>query len=134
MPTRDVGNAVKTVQSIKPQNQDGDGAVNGNGVDRVGFEGCVAAFNAGAHTGSPTAVAITCKLQECDTIDGTYTDITGASVTIDDQNQHKELNVDLQGCERYIRAQMAVAFTGGTSPTIDIAADIVLGNPKTLPQ
>ncbi|MBN1253986.1 MAG: hypothetical protein JXA50_01765 [Deltaproteobacteria bacterium] len=130
---RDLGNEVKTLMAVKPQNQSGDGAVTGEEVDRLGFENCVIGFNAGAATGTPSAVAIACKLQECATSGGSFTDISGATVTIDAESQHKQLNVKLAGVKRYIKAVMTVAFTGGSSPTIDVGASIVLGNAKEVP-
>lgn len=129
---RDIGNEVKTLTAVQPQNKD-DGAVTGEEVDRQGFENCVVGFDSGAATGTPSAVAIVCKVQECAESGGSFADIAGMTVTIDDESQHKPLNVALAGVKRYIKAIMTVTLTGGSTPTINVGAQIVLGNPKTVP-
>jgi hypothetical protein len=40
--------------------------------------------------------------------------------------------IDLGGANRFIRAVTIVSFTGGTSPAILVAADIILGGEREL--
>lgn len=130
---RDMRSNVKTLTAVKPQNKDGDGAVTGVAIDRLTFREAVFSFNSGVATGSPTAVAIACKIQECDESGGTYADVAGATVDIDAADQHKEIELFLGPRKQFLKAVMTVTLTGGTSPAIDLSADVVLGNPVVLP-
>lgn len=129
---RDIGAYVKTAGSVVPQNS-AAATVNGTAVDRTGYESCVLQGLVGAATGTPTAVSVTFKLQE--SADGStgWADVTDASVEATAENSAVEADVNLAGALPYVRVVATVAFTGGTSPTIDVAGLLTLGGADSLP-
>ena len=129
---KDIGAYIKAVAGIGPQNAADGATVNGSGVDRQGLRSCVVAAHVGAVTGAPTATSIQFKLQKSDD-NSTFTDVSGASTTITAADSSAELDLDISGLKRYVRVVAAVSFTGGTSPTADIAATLILGGADKLP-
>lgn len=130
---RNIGAFIKTVVGIDPDNASA-GTINGAAIDRTGFESCVLHLAAGAASGAPTTQAIDAKLQE--SADGAtgWTDIEDAAVTqITADDTDGEVDVDLSGAKQFIRAVVEVAFTGGTTPAIPVAAAVVLGGPQEVP-
>jgi len=68
------------------------------------------------------------KLQESDTVGGTYTDVTGGGFTQLTDSGTETLHVDTRGLKSFIRLTETI---GGTStPTFDSAA-IVVGRKQT---
>ena len=134
IPTRkDIGAFIKAQAGINPQDS-AAATINGGAIDRQDFDSCVLHAAAGAATGAPTAQTVDAKLQ--DSPDGTsgWADIAGAAITqITADNAQAEVDIDLSGAKRYIRAIVAVGFTGGTTPTIPVAATVVLGGGRELP-
>jgi hypothetical protein len=128
----DIGNDIKVVRAIAPHSNSGSSS-NGPSIDRLGYASAVLFVDVGAVSGSPTSFTVDCKLQESD--DGsTWADVTGASIgTISTANTQKELNVDLRGRKRYIRAVLTASFSGGTSPTVLASAALVLGGSDKYP-
>ncbi len=120
---------VKTVKGIAPQAA--STAVNGNGIDRSGYNYAVVACETGATTGTPTSTSVAFKVQ--DSADNTtFADVSSATVTIADA-AHGEVNVDLRGLRQYIRVVATPTFVGGTSPTVQISASVVLGDAVVRP-
>lgn len=111
----------------------GSETINGTGIDRMtqgaqqGWMSCVLVLNVGTETGSPSSFTADCKLQESDSSGSGYTDISGAAVTQRTAAGQAFVNVNLKGVKRYIRAVTTVAISGGSSPTVPVAATIVLG-------
>jgi len=126
------GAHVKVVKGIAPQAA-AAGTVNGVTIDRLGFESCVVHVSTGAVSGEPTAQTVDVKLQ--DSADGTtWADLPGAVVSqITAGDAEAEADIDLRGARRYIRAVATVAFTGGTTPNIQLAATVVLGGARERP-
>lgn len=134
-----IGAYVKTVKGINPANA-AAGAINGPAIDRQGILSCELWHACGAATGSPSARTVDSKLQ--DSADGStgWADYnpdgagsgTAAQLTADNTEARKEIN--LAAAKRYIRTVETVAFTGGTSPAIPVAAGVVLGGADQLPQ
>jgi hypothetical protein len=129
----DIGSDIKVVRAIAPHSNSGSSSVNGPSIDRLDYASAVLFVDVGATSGNPTSFTVDCKLQESD--DGsTWADITGASIaTITTANTQKELNVDLRGRKRYIRAVLTASFSGGSSPTVLASAALVLGGANVYP-
>lgn len=135
----DSGAFVKTVKGIPVTNASA-GAINGAAIDRQGFLSCELWHAAGAATGTPTSRTVDAKLQ--DSADGStgWADYNpdgagsgaAAQLTANDTEARKAVN--LASAKRWIRVVETVAFVGGTSPAIPVAAAVVLGGADALPQ
>jgi len=124
--------SVKLQPAIRPQAA-AAGTVNGLSIDRLGFEDAVLLVSAGAVAGAPTAQTVDVKIQ--DSADGTtWVDVAGLAVEqITAGDTSKELGINLSPLRRYIRAVATVAFTGGTTPNIQLAVTIALGKSRVEP-
>lgn len=112
------------------------GADNGTGIDRTGYSSCTLFVMTGVDSGTPTSFTLNCKLQQSsdDGSSDAYADITDAAITaITAENTYAKVDVNLQGCEQYIRAVMTPAFVDGSSPKLFSASAIVLGGADSLP-
>lgn len=128
----DIGGEVKAIKAINPVDQ-AAGTVNGSAINRQGFLSAVLHCAAGAASGAPTAQTVDAKLQ--DSADGStgWADITGAAITqLTADNSEAQVDVDLGTAKKFIRAVVDVGFTGGTSPSIPVAATVILGGADTL--
>lgn len=131
--TRNIGAYIAATKGIKTQAA-AAGTVNGAAIDRVGRYSCVLQGSCGDATGSPSAQSVTHKLQH--SADGStgWADLDNAALTAFTANDSAgEVDVDLSGALRYIRAVAVVAFTAGTTPAIPVASTVVLGGSDTLP-
>lgn len=129
---RDIGAYIKAVSGIAPRADDGTAQVDGNTIDRSGYFSLVAHCQTGAVTGAPTAVSVEFKVQESD--DGTtWTDVPGASVTLTAADSSGEIDVNLETAKKNVRVVANSTFTGGTSPTVEIASAVILGGAEVLP-
>jgi len=132
--TNNIGAYIKGASTVSPQ-ASAAGAVNGSWIDRLNYQSCMLIVQSGAVTGTPTTQTLDSKLQSADDNSGTNAaDITGAAITqITTVNGFGTVSVDLLGARRWIRAVNTPGFTGGTSPTLQHAAQIVLGGGQVLP-
>lgn len=131
----DVGDIIKTIDGIHPANS-GATTINGPWQDRRGFQSCTVRGSNGAASGDPSSYTVDCKLQHASDSSGTgAADISGAAATqITADNSGQEFDVDLSSVsDGWIRAVVTVAFTGGSSPAVPVAATIVLGGASVLP-
>ena len=88
----------------------------------------------GAAAGSPTAQTLNAKLQDSDTVGGTYVDITDAAITeIAADDGVERVDVDLSGVKAFIRVVQTMVLTAGTSPTWPVKSDVILGGPVEVP-
>lgn len=82
----------------------------GNAVDTLGFEDCLVILDTGtANTGLST-----CKITECDTSGGSYTDITGAAFTAITTSNDVALyvgRINLEKRKRYLQFSYVSAGT-----------------------
>jgi len=88
----------------------------GTGIDIAAYDG-TGMFILHSAAGTGTTPTMNVKLQHCDTVDGTYADITGATFTEVDDTEGgaiEAIYVDLSAAKRYIRA---VATIAGTTPS-----------------
>ena len=98
------------------------GTTNGSGVDLINSDGpCFAFVWAGAFTGATT---LDLKIQECDTLGGTYADIPGAAIVQLTTGSHNRV-LNFKRTKRFARA---VQVVGGTSC---LAAAAIYGMKKS---
>lgn len=131
--SNNIGAYVKAVRGISPQDS-AAATINGASIDRLGFDSCVLHHTCGAASGTPTSFTAASKLQDSDDGSTGWADLTGAAATTlaaDDTEAQKD--IDLTGAKRYIRVVETVAFVGGTSPKVEVAATVVLGGAVTKP-
>ena len=136
-----IGAYVAVATSVEPQAA-AAGTINGAAIDRAARTNplsCVMHTIAGADTGAPTTLSVQSQLQHSPD-NSTWTNYTDPSTgnaaqaaALTAVNTENSLAIDLGNAYRYIRVQTVVAFTGGTSPTAEIAADLVLAGEDTLP-
>ncbi|MFZ5688669.1 MAG: hypothetical protein ACOY9Y_10940 [Bacillota bacterium] len=126
---KNLGEKTKLVAGIAPISRSA-GTANGTVIDRLGFLDAVVLLKVGAATGSPSAQGVAMKIQHGDAADGSdMADVTGAVIdALTADNAEAQLDIDLSGYKRYIRAVVITTFTGGTSPAIPSAVTIALGN------
>ncbi len=109
-------------------------------IDRRGFlSGVFAAIISGIE-GSPTAAKLSIAVTECDTSNGTFTNVSDPRVIVDGVDEWDidltattpalAVNVDLDfsGCKRYVKITATVTLTAGTNPTSTNAYAVVLGD------
>ena len=126
---RDLKSNIKPVQSLVPATR--NATANGSGVDLAGFNAASVVFSNGAIGG--TTPSFTFEVQESDD-NTTFTavadkDIRGIEPVITTANQVSQ--VAYLGYKRYIRA--VVKAVAGTSPTLDCAAQVIVGHPANVP-
>lgn len=118
---KSVYDAIKSLFLARPQRA--TSTVTGTGIDTMGYNDAMITLEVGTVSG--TTPTLDGKVQESDTLGGTYTDITGATfaqVTASNNTQKIRL---VGRTKRYIRFVGTIA---GTSPSFDLAANAILGN------
>lgn len=138
---RNIGAFIGVVTSVAPQAATAE-TINGTAIDRFAHNmplSCVLHQVTGAETGAPTTASVQTKLQHS-ADDSAWSDYVqpGDSAVAETSaltaaNKENSFAIDLSSASRFIRAVSIVAFTGGTSPTIEVAADIVLGGEAVNP-
>ena len=135
-----VGAYVAVATSVAPQAA-AAATINGATIDRMAHGmplACLMHQAAGAASGTPTGISVVSTLQHSPDgttwaayqPDGANNAATPALTAASSENA---LAVDLHAANRYIRVSTVVGFTGGSSPAILVAADVILGGEKTLP-
>ena len=128
----------KIVQLVPPQLRD-DGDFAGNTyVDTLGYNHVEFQFITGtldAAIGS-TAETSPLKIEECDTTNGSYTDVTGAAmaavIAAGDDNKMSVIDIDLaKSHKRYMEINAPHAGNGATG--CNFAAQAVLSRPNVAP-
>jgi hypothetical protein len=135
---RNIGALVALVTSIPPENSSG-GTINGNAIDRTlhGLaNSCVLHQMVGAVSGAPTALAVQTALQHSpDGATWSPFQINGTAqqtAVLAAANSDNSAAIDLTTAYRFIRPEMTVTFTGGTTPSALVASDLVLGGERVL--
>lgn len=115
---------------------------NGTGVDRVSaageFASCCIAAVTGATSGTPTTETATFKLQDS-ADNSSFADYVppglaaAPTLVLSAANTAGQLGIDLSGARQYVRVVCTNAFTGGSSPTLLVAAALVLGGAQVDP-
>jgi hypothetical protein len=138
---KDAASEVKVVTAIQPQTASGESVdINGITIDRLGYEGAVFACQIGNAGGdvAPTRFGVTFKVQH-KSGETDWVDVAGKTFTVSGETVASEstvggeINVDLKGCARYVRAVVTPTFTAGTNPNLDICSTVVLGEAQVGP-
>lgn len=126
-PIYDMKNHVGGGVSIQPGTAlSGTAAVNGDWVDCATLEGPVhGGFAVATASGSPDSYAVACKLQEADTSGGSGSQDLETQSTLSLTANKTRGMVRGTRTKRYVRAVMTPAFTGGSAPAVDAAADVL---------
>lgn len=107
------------------------GTVSGSSVDTKDIEGPVQALvNVGEISGSPTATSVTFSFEESDDASSwsaVATTNTTSVITAADTSAVISAHHD----KRYVRVKAVVAFTGGSSPSAIISANVVGAKRRT---
>lgn len=136
---RNIGALLSIVTSVAPESSVA-ATVNGTSIDRQAHSlaGCCVVHQvAGALTGAPTTTSVITKLQDS-ADNSTFADYKPDGVNVATNtaltaaSTENSLSVDLTLARRYIRAVTTIAFTGGSTPSVLVAADIVLSGENTL--
>lgn len=128
-PASDLKSHYQPTPSNRESALSGTNALNGTGISCLDFEGPIEAlFLCEDATGSPTAQNHACKLQESDTVGGTYTDcINQRTANLTADNQAKI--VTAHRTKEFVRGVITSAFTGGSSPG-NVGHSVILGRKK----
>lgn len=135
----DIGHKIKTVGFLAPQALSGSSEVLTSAIDTqaAGFVSGQLIATVGATTGTPTAASVALSLKHCATSGGSYTVFTpnetgtASTLTLATTDTVRALNIDLRGAERYLKISATPTFTGGSSPTTLVAAQLVGVNSTT---
>lgn len=134
-----IGAYVVDVTSVAPQ-ASAAATINGTTIDRYSHSmplSCILHTATGAETGAPSGVSVQSTLQHSPDnstwanflYDGTNT-AQGAAITA--VNTDQNYPIDLALANRYLRVVTVISFTGGTSPTVGVYAELSLGGEQTL--
>lgn len=141
-----IGEELAVVTSVVPQSA-GTAVLAGTAIDRYahnGAQSCVLHLGTGASTGSPSAVSAQATLQHSNDngVSDPWTNYSLSTQGLAAATQQTSAigasadasaNIPLTGAKRYIRSSVAVTFTGGSSPTVQVMSDIVLGGEQERP-
>ena len=135
---RNIGSLVVPVTGVFPQNA-AAGTINGASIDRVLHNlagSCVLHQVTGAESGSPATASVLTKLQHSPD-NSTWSDFqinstVQETAALTAANSENTAAIDLTAANRFIRPVTIVAFTGGTSPEIQVAAGVILGGEREL--
>jgi hypothetical protein len=128
----------KIVQCVPPQLKDNGDFAGNTYVDTLGFNHVEFQFITGtidAAIGS-TAETSPLKIEECDTTNGTYTDVTSAAmaavIAATDDNKMSVIDIDLaKSHKRYMQINAPHAGDGTTG--CNFAAQAILSRPNVAP-
>ena len=119
-----LGETVKTIRGISPQNVDTSTTIEGEVIDRIGYYGVTVTAITGATTGTVNSCVF--QLQHGNQSDGSdMENIEGAYVDIVDGDSEGEINVRLDDFKRYIRVVVTTDLEESSS--ITVGATITLG-------
>jgi hypothetical protein len=136
---KNIGGMVVSLQSVDPI-ASAAATINGESIDRAAHAMPLSAVmhtQTGAETGAPTSVTVQSTLQ--DSADGTtfanylpdgVNAAQGAAITAVSADQN--VSVDLTLARRFLRIVTVIAFVGGATPTIGVAAELVMGGEQIL--
>lgn len=116
------------------------GAVNGNIIDRLGFQSLLISLGYGATTGTPTGTAIAWIVQHGAAANlsdaATFATLTalGAADANFTAGECVNINLNLEGAKRYIRIVPTLTFTAGTTPKLQAAVVGILADSDKNPQ
>ena len=118
--------------SIAPQQMAASATVNGTGIDVADREHVVMELSLGGLAGAPTGGTITLTPQESDSQGSGFAQVNSDTVvaqfndTLPEVLRYRYLGGAL-GKRRYVRLSVTTALTGGSSPTIQVAGNVLTG-------
>lgn len=132
------------IQNVKcgiltpPQLKD-NGAFAGNTyIDTLGYDNLRVLFIVGTldeTIGSGTGGTAALQVQECDTTDGSYTDITGAAtadaIAATEDDSLFAIDINLHGCKRYVNVEAPTSADGTTGGNLAVIG--ILSRGETAP-
>jgi len=127
----------KTLIMVPPELKDNGDYTTNNYVDTLGWDHLRVLWIVGTldTTIGSTAEGSAPKVEECDTTDGTYTDITGAaladSIAATEDDKIFCVDVDLHGCKRYLEVDPPHCGDGTTGACLCIIG--ILSRGETAP-
>lgn len=132
---------VKIYQVIKPQAEGAAGTTNSTAVDKraalyagIKYGEGLILLSTGAISGTPDATSVKVKLQHSDD-NSAWSDVTdlavveAAEIEITAADTVKTLAFRPEGCKRYMRSVLTVAFTAGTTPKVFATVAMLYGIP-----
>lgn len=125
-PINDLVNNAGGGVSIKPgvTPLTGTTVTTGGAVDCQQLDGPIhGEFILGDTANSPDSFTATCKLTECDTSGGSYTDIATQSSLVLTAAGTRGFVRGIR-TKRYVKCVATPVFVGGSSPTVEIAATV----------
>lgn len=146
MPIRHhIGESVWTKAAIDPEDASASATVTGEAIDRTAianggvFLSGKLHLACGAATGSPSAQTVDALVTHSATSGGSYVtlldkdgnDVEVTQLTADDTESSQSF--DLTGANAFLKVVVTVALTGGSTPTIPIAATLALGGGEIRP-
>lgn len=116
-------------------------------IDREGFLSAVLGVLVGKPTGTPTGIKVKVTFTESDEESGSYTPIADKKLVIDHTidegvleletdaagSQLVNIDLDMVGCKRYVKAKVEMVCTGDSSPSCTATCAFVLGDPEQMP-
>lgn len=137
-----IGDQLAVITSVFPQAA--TASVNGGSVNRLAHgdaQSCVLHLSVGAVAGAPSAFSVQAILQHApdnstwttlsESIEG-YTPGAEETAAVAAADTDASVSIPLTGAQQYIRAQVTVSFTGGSSPSVEVMADIILAGEAEL--
>lgn len=129
---KNIAQLAQVAGSVRPQAA-AAGTINGASIDRAKHGNALSAImrtNVGATSGAPTSFTVQSQLQHAPD-NATWTNYQPLGVNAQGAanataNADENFAVNLSSAQRFVRVQTVVAFVGGTSPTVGVAADLVL--------
>ena len=135
---RNIGSLVFPVTGVFPQTA-AAGTVNGVSIDRTLHNlpnSCVLSQAAGSVSGAPTALNVQTTLQHSpDSAAWSNYQVGGVTqqtAALTAANSANAAPIDLTGAYRFIRTVTVVTFTGGTTPTVPVTTNVILGGERVL--
>ena len=132
----DLNSNIKIAPSIYPTNS-GAATIDSasTAVDTKGYHSAMVAVAVGAASGTPDtqSVIFTVQKDTASAFSSATTVSTFTAITAD--NGSATVHIPNLGTaqERYLRVKAVIAFTGGSSPAIEVAANVILGTPDVAP-
>jgi hypothetical protein len=132
---KDTGGEIKTLAAVSCEVLAGAASATSEAIDRRGFDSCTFGIIIGEEGGTSPTYTVAAKVQSSATTGGTYADVTGATATFTDDtpDQYGEINMDLRGELGFLKLVITTSSTGGTSPTLNVAGTVTLGQAKDKP-
>jgi hypothetical protein len=126
---RSVYDGIKAVLGIAPIAQTNSEKLSG-AIDTLGYNSALVEVQVGAATGTPDSYSVACKVTECATSGGSYSDVSGATATLAADGKHAQIRVEGLGTSRlrYLKISMTPTFVNGTTPKALIGSTVLLGN------